>query len=101
MKTTFNFILINGSQIIGQVEKLELETGFVLVEKPRLISIDINPNNPQESMIKLIPVAISPGTKDEIHLNMNTVTAISDVSIELHKHYQQVTSGIDLTTRLK
>ena len=102
-----NFILINGNQLIGDPDQTgrtergpEFTEGFILVKKPRIISTEPNPENPQQPMVKLIPLAFAAGIKDEIELNLSTVCAISDISVELHNYYKQVTSGIDLTTRL-
>lgn len=95
------FILVNGTQLVGKVSSNPVKETFITVKKPRIVAIVSDPNNSQQQLIRLLPPIVEGGAKDEVILNMDTVAMISDPSLDMIKHYEEITSGIDLTSRIQ
>lgn len=92
-----NIKLKDGTQIV--TDKVEEDEGFWKITNPHILHVTLTET--KQPQVMLAPYMIEPSSSKEVMLNAEDIQAYSGVSLDLGNYYIQVTSGIDLTTKLK
>lgn len=92
--------LNSGIQLVADVDEENTTKDGIVMYKPMAINITINKETDQPQL-SLYPYLVEIDDMREVVLGTTQLEASAKPSSELEQYYLQVTSGIDLTTKLK
>lgn len=99
MKKLLNIKLTSGTQIVAEVLEDNNEKSWLLKDPMSVILVPNQKENKTE--ITLYPYLVEVDQSKEVGLSTSQIEAFAGVSLEMENYYLQVTSGIDLSTKIK
>jgi hypothetical protein len=90
--------MVSGTQLIAEVQDEVPEEGTCTVINP--MSVLLVPKE-DKTEVNLYPYLVEISQDKTVVINVSQIEAIAGVSLEMEKYYLQLTSGIDLTTKIK
>jgi hypothetical protein len=100
MKKLLNIKLKSGTQLVTEVAEEKPLEGFWLLKEPMVVGLVPNQKE-NKTEVTLYPYLVEIAQNKDVGLNVSEIEAMAEVSLEMEKYYLQLTSGIDLTTKIK
>lgn len=95
-----NIKLVSGVQLIADISEEHTTEHDMVMYKPMAINVVMNKET-DTPQLSLYPYLVEIDTNLEVVLRMENLEASAKPSYQLEQYYLQITSGIDLITKLK